>query len=110
MGKQGENGLSKLFGFRGQTIDVPEQVVLTLKYLGLHDELGKKINVSETLIAGQRRSGWFLSFMMMVHPSQYDTKCKQICMTCREFIQLPLYLDGIDSSIDTKTLTPHILF
>ena len=41
---QVENGLSKLFDFRDQTIDVYDQAVFTLKDSGLHDEEGNKIN------------------------------------------------------------------
>ena len=52
---QVENGLSKNFDFRGQTIDVYDQAVFTLKYSGLHDEEGNKINVSGPLIETQRR-------------------------------------------------------
>ena len=52
-----ENGLSKLFNFRGQTIDVSDQAVFTLKYLGIHDEEGKKPNISDLLIETQRQSG-----------------------------------------------------
>ena len=37
-----ENGLNKLFNFRGQTIDVSYQAVFTLKSSGLNDEEGKK--------------------------------------------------------------------
>ena len=44
-----ENGLNKLFNFQGQTIDVFDQAILTLKYLGLHDEEGNKINISDLL-------------------------------------------------------------
>ena len=35
---QVENGLSELFDFQGQTIDVPYQAVFVLKDSGLHDE------------------------------------------------------------------------
>ena len=35
---QVENGLSELFDFQGQTIDVPYQAVFILKDSGLHDE------------------------------------------------------------------------
>ena len=35
---QVENGLSKLFNLRGQTIDVSDPAVFILKYLVLHDE------------------------------------------------------------------------
>ena len=69
---QVENGLSKNFDFRGQTIDVYDQAIFILKYSGLHDEEGKKTNVSEPPTAAQRRSGRFLSFIMTVHPDQAD--------------------------------------
>ena len=36
--KKVEIGLSKLFDLQGQTIDVYDQSVFTLKYLGLHDK------------------------------------------------------------------------
>ena len=48
---QVKNGLSKLFGFRGQTIDVSEKAVFTLKYSVLHDEEGKKISINNPLTA-----------------------------------------------------------
>ena len=51
-----ENGLSKLFNLRGQTIDVSDQAVFTLKYLVLHDEEGKKTNVINALIESQWQS------------------------------------------------------
>ena len=35
---QMENGLSKIFNFWGQTIDVSDQAIFTLKDTGLHDE------------------------------------------------------------------------
>ena len=35
---QVENGLSKLFDFRGQTTDMSDQAVFNLKDSGLHDE------------------------------------------------------------------------
>ena len=56
---QVENGISKIFDFRCQTIDVSDQAVFILKDLGLHDEEGEKFNVSDTLTASQRRSGHF---------------------------------------------------
>ena len=43
------NGLSKLFDFRGQTIDVSGQAVFILTDLGLYYEEGKKTNVSDPL-------------------------------------------------------------
>ena len=33
-----ENGLSKLFDFRGKIIDVSDKSIFILKDLGLHDE------------------------------------------------------------------------
>ena len=105
-----ENGLSKLFDFRGQTIDVSDQSIFILKDLGLHDEEGKKTNIRDPLTAAQRRSGHFLSFMMTVHPDQADPNCNYSCMTCRSYIQLPLDVYGIDVSIDTRMLKTNIIF
>ena len=105
-----ENGLNKLFNLQLQTIDVYDQAVLILKYLGLHDEQGKKINISDLLTKTQRRSGHFLSFMMTVHSYQADPKSKHIRMTCRECVQLPLDLYAIGPFIDTQTMkAPHDL-
>ena len=59
MKKQVENGLNNLFDVQGQKIDVSDQVIFTLKDLGLHDEEGKKINISDPLEAAQRRSDRF---------------------------------------------------
>ena len=56
---QVEIGLSKHLNLRGQTIDVSEQAVFILKYLGLHDEGGKKTNISDLLTVCQRWSGRF---------------------------------------------------
>ena len=39
---QVENILSKIFNFQGQTIDVSDQAVFNLKYLGLYDKKGGK--------------------------------------------------------------------
>ena len=47
---------------------------------------------------------------MMVPSGQDGPKFKCIHMTCRDCVQLPLDVDGIDSSIDTQMLkTPHVL-
>ena len=52
----------------------------------------------------------FLSFMITVHLDQADTNCNCIHVTCRACIQIPLDIDGIDSSIDTHMLVKtHIL-
>ena len=56
---QVENGLSKIFDFRGQTIDVSDQAIFILNDSGIHDEEGNKTNVSDPLIEYQRRSGRF---------------------------------------------------
>ena len=56
---QVENGLSKLFGLRVQTINTSDQSVFTLEDSGLHDEEGKKINTGNPLTLAQRRSGCF---------------------------------------------------
>ena len=63
-----------------------EQVVFTLKYLGLHDEEENKTNARNPLTEGQRQSGRFLSFMMTIHPYQADPKCKHGRMHCRDCI------------------------
>ena len=107
---QAEHELSKIFDLQGQTIDVSYQAIFNLKSSGLHDEEIKKINVIDPLTAAQRISGRFLLFMMMVHPDQTEPKYKHNRMTCRACVQLPLYVYGIDTSIDTQILkTPHIL-
>ena len=103
---QVENGISKIFDLRGQTIDVSDQAVFILKDSGIHDEEGKKTNVSDPLTAYERRSGRFLSFMMPVHLDQADPKLIYSCMTFRVCVQLPLEVDGIDARINTKTLKP----
>ena len=42
--------------------------------------------------------------------NQDDPNCNYSCMNCRSCVQIPLYLDGIDASIDTQMLkSPHIL-
>ena len=69
---QVENGIFKIFNFRGQTIDVSDQAVFTLKYSVFHDEEGNKIDVSDPITVAQRRSSLFLLFIMMVHPDQDD--------------------------------------
>ena len=52
-----ENGLSKLFDFWGQTIDLSDQENFILKDSDLHDEEGNKINVSNPITTAQKRSG-----------------------------------------------------
>ena len=104
-----ENGLSNLFDFQGQNIDVSDQAVFALKYPVLRDE-EEKINVRNPLTAGQRRSGHFLSFIMRVHPDQADPNCNCSHMACRACVQLPLDVDGIYSSIDTQILKNLMMF
>ena len=48
---QVENGLSKIFGLRGHTIDTPDQAVFNSNYSSFHDEERKKINTSNPLTA-----------------------------------------------------------
>ena len=98
------NGLKNLFGFQGETIDVFDQAVFTLKYLGLHDKEGKKINISDPLTLTQRRSGFFLLFIMMVHPEQADTKFKNIHMAFMDGFQVGLDVYGIYDIIDTQII------
>ena len=107
---QVENGLSKILDFRGQTIAVSDQSVFNLKDSGIHNEEGKKTNISDQLTAYRRRSGRFLSFMMTVHPDQAYTNCNYSHMTCRAHVQLPLVVDGIGASIDTKILKNLMIF
>ena len=84
---------------------MPNQAVFILTYSGIHDEEGKKNNVSDPLTGGQRRSGHFLYFFITVHPYQADPNC----MTFRACIKLPLDVDGIDASIDSNMQKNHIL-
>ena len=65
---QVENGLSKLFVLRGQTIDMYDQAIFTLKDLGIHDEEGKKINIINLHTSAKRLPGSFVLFMMTIHP------------------------------------------
>ena len=105
---QVKNGFSKLFNFRGHTIDVSYQAVFILKDSGLRDEEGNKKNVSDPLTASQRRSGRFLSFMMRFHPDQTDPNCKHGRMTIMACIQTPLNVDWIEASINIKIMkSPH---
>ena len=46
---QVKNGLTKIFDFWAQTINMSDQAVFTLKDSCLHDEEGKKINTSNPL-------------------------------------------------------------
>ena len=46
---QVENVMSKIFNFRGQTIDMSDQAVFNLKDSGIHKEERKKINTSNPL-------------------------------------------------------------
>ena len=107
---QVENGLSKLLDYHGQTIDMSDQAVFTLKYLGLNYEEGKKINTSDPLTVEQRQSCHFVLFMMMVHPDQADTKYNNSCMTCSDCVQLLLDINEIDAIIDTQMIQTLILF
>ena len=45
--------------------------------------------------------------MMTVHPDQADPNFNYSRITCMSCVQLPLYLDGIYSSIDTQMLKKH---
>ena len=101
---QVENGLCKLFDFQGHTIDVSDQAIFTLKYLGLHYELGKKTNVSELLTATYNKSCRFLLFMTTVHLDQADPNCKHSCMIFWACVQLLLGVYGRDDIIDTQTI------
>ena len=82
--------MSKIFYFQGQTICVSDQAVFILKYLGLHDEEVKKINIRNIITENQMQSGCFMLFKVMVHPDQDYTKFKHSCMTFRACVQPPL--------------------
>ena len=71
-------------------------------YLGLHDEEGNKININDPLTVTQRQSGHFVSFIIIVQPDQAGPKYKHSNMPCRVCFKLPLYVYGIDDSIDTR--------
>ena len=103
------NGLSDLFDLQGQTIDMSDQSVFTLKDSGNHDKRGGEINIINQLTSTQRQLGHFVSFMITVHQYQADPKFKYSNMTCRACVQLPLDVYGIDDNIDTQIMTsPHI--
>ena len=107
---QVDNRIFKIFTFRGQNIDVSDQTIFTLKYLGLHDEEGKTIIISDPLTVNQKRSGSFLMFIMTAHLYQADTTFKHSHMACRACVQFPLYVDDIDAIIYNKILkNPHII-
>ena len=107
---QVENGLTKLFDFQDQTIDVSDQAIFILNYLGLRDEEVKKTDISDLLTAAQKRSGHFLSFMVTVYPDQDDPKFNYICMTFRACIKIPFNVYGIYASIYTQMMKkPHVI-
>ena len=54
--------MNNIFHLRGHTIYVSDQAVFTLKYLVIHDEEGKKINISDLITATRRRQGCFFVF------------------------------------------------
>ena len=104
------NVLSKLFGFRVQTIDTSDKAVFTLKGSGLYYKQGKKINTSDMLTSAQSQSGRFFNFIMAVRPDQADPKFKYSCITCRACVKIPRDVDGKDASSNTQILkTPHYL-
>ena len=49
-----------MFGFQGHTIDMYGQYVSTLKDLGIHDEEGSEINISDPLTTAEMISCSFL--------------------------------------------------
>ena len=104
------NGLSKLFNLRGRTIDLSEQSAFTINDSFLRDKEVNKINKIDPLAATQRRSGHFLPFMITAHPDQASPNCKHSRMNCRACVQLPIYVNGIDASIDTQILKNYLFF
>ena len=61
---QVENGISNLFDFQGQTIDVSDQEVSPLKDSGLHDDEGEQNNVSDQTTVAKRRSSSFCILLL----------------------------------------------
>ena len=110
MKTQVENGLSKIFYFRFQTIDMSDQSIFNLKDSGLHNKEVNRINISDPLTAAHRSSSRFLLFMMMIHPDQADPNCNHSRMTCMYRFQLLLDIDGIYDRINTQILKPLIIF
>ena len=81
-----------------------------LTHTGLHDEKGKKNNMSNPLTAAHRLTGRFSPFMMMVHPYHNYPKFNYICMNCRASVKLTLYAGVIDAITDNQIMnTPHEL-
>ena len=87
-----------------------DQDDLTLNNSGFHDEELNKINARNSITADLRRPGIFLLFLIMVHPYQADTNSKHSHIIFKACVQLPLYVYGIVTSIDTQMMTPPILF
>ena len=58
----------------------------------------------DPLTSNQRKSGSFVLFTMTDHPDQADPNWKHSHMTCRACVKLPLDIDWIDFSIDTKIM------
>ena len=110
MKNQVGNDLNKLFDFRGQITDVSDQAVLTQKDLVLHDEEVNKISISDLITATQMRSVSSLSFIMNILPDQADTKYKHNHLICKVCVHIPLYVGGIDASIDTQMLKNLTIF
>ena len=54
---QVENGISRIFDLRGQTIDISDQAVSILKDSGLYDDEGKNTNGCDPLTADHSSSG-----------------------------------------------------
>ena len=100
-----------MFDFQGQSIDVSEQAIFTLKYSGFRYEEGNKIDISNLLIATQSQLV-FLSFMMTVHPYLFDPKSKHSRMDFRACVQLTLDVYGIYAITYTQMLktSRHMLF
>ena len=77
-----------------------------LKIFGSSQWRNKEFTIRNLLTANQKRSGNFLSFIMTVHQYQADPNCNHSHMTCKACVELPLYADVVDDSIDNEMLTP----
>ena len=44
--------------------------------------------------------------MISIHPEQADPKYNHNSITCRDCVQLQLYVDDTDASIDTQMIKP----
>ena len=74
------NDIDRILNFQGQNIYVSDQSIFINIY-GPSYQRRKKTNTSNTLTAAQSRTGYFMSFMIKVHPDQADQKYNYSHMT-----------------------------